>query len=96
MPNFTVIIGFDAKPEHVQTLLSIIEGMIQPSRAEPGCIRYEAFADMTDPTRYTIIEQWEQEQQWLAHLETPHGQEALAKLPEILAKPFTAQKLSPL
>jgi quinol monooxygenase YgiN len=94
--NFTVIIEFEAKPEHSRTLSTVLEELIDPSRGETGCIRYDSFADTSDPTRFTIIEEWEREQQWLAHLETPHGKKALAMLPDILAKPFTAQKLSPL
>jgi|SRR4051794_23530777 quinol monooxygenase YgiN len=94
--NFSVIIQFDAKPGQSQSLAAILDALITPSRAEAGCQRYDVFADLDEPSRFTVIEEWNLERQWSAHLEAPHVKTALAKLPELLTKPFTAQRLSPL
>jgi quinol monooxygenase YgiN len=94
--NFSVVLQFDAKAGQNRSLATILETLIAPSQAEAGCKRYDAFGDMDEPSRFTVIEEWAVEQQWHAHLESPHVKAALAKLPELLTTPFTAQRLSPL
>jgi quinol monooxygenase YgiN len=91
--NFHVVIQFEGKLEQPKLLSAILEELIDPSRAESGCIRYESFADLSNPNRFVVIEEWERQAQWQAHLQTPHVQKALVKLEGVMEKPFTVQPL---
>jgi quinol monooxygenase YgiN len=48
------------------------------SRAEPGCLGYEAFQSVTDPTEIVLIEHYRDEAAFQAHLASPHYQEVVA------------------
>lgn len=79
-------------------LCSLLDRLIAPSRAEPGCRYYQPFTDFADPDKVTVIEAWETPEQWHAHLRTPHVQQVLAALEgeRILSRPYKTQQLLPL
>lgn len=35
--------------------------------AEPGCVSWDAYQDLGRPTRFTLVEAWEDEAAWRAH-----------------------------
>jgi len=91
--SFHVLIFFQAKPGKSVDLGGILADLVAPSRAEPGCKSYEPFADTQNPDKFVVVEEWETQEQWHAHLRTPHVAEALAKVDAeaILSEPFAAQ-----
>lgn len=93
--GFHVLIFFEAKPGKAEALGRILVDLIAPSRAEPGCRCYEPFADLQHPEKFTVVEAWDNRDQWAKHLQMPHIAEALRELDaeDILARPFTAQQL---
>src|ERR1700730_19308771 len=96
MPSsFHVLIYFEAKPGKADALGQVLVDLIAPSRAEPGCKYYQPFADTENPGKFTVIEAWETQSQWHAHLQAPHVVKALAEVEaaEMLMQPFKAQQL---
>ncbi len=74
-----------AIPEKVEQLKLVLFGLIDPSRQESGCIQYELLQNHEDPTDFVFVEEWESEALLNAHLESPHINEADAKLEGLLA-----------
>ena len=73
-----------ARPDKIDELRSTLLALIEPTRQEPGCIRYEMLQNNSDPTDFTFVEEWESDAALNAHLETDHFKEVAAKLPDLI------------
>ncbi len=54
--------------------------IVEPSRAEQGCNYYAFARDINDDTVVWISEEWESEDNLLAHFKTPHIAEFLGNI----------------
>jgi quinol monooxygenase YgiN len=61
--------------------------MSRLTEAEPGCRRYRFYADLADPERLFLFEEWESEEALRAHFATPHMAEFSRVLPGLVASP---------
>lgn len=61
-----------------------LEGLIDPTRAEPGNISYELLASLDDDRDYTFVEEYQDGDAFDAHMETPYIAAAMAALPELV------------
>ena len=59
--------------------------MAEATRAEAGCLTYRFSADLADPDRVYIFEEWETEEALARHFASPHMAEFQRVLPGILA-----------
>jgi len=82
-----VIAHLIALPEKVEELKSLLLSIIEPTRQESGCIKYELLQNNNDPTDFTFVEEWESNDLLDAHLASAHIQEGLRKLEGIAAAP---------
>ena len=60
---------------HESTCVSMIEAsnrVAEITRTEAGCISYEFFADINQPGRMLLFEEWESRDALDAHLASPH------------------------
>ncbi|MEW6211281.1 MAG: putative quinol monooxygenase [Acidobacteriota bacterium] len=80
-----VVARIIARPDKVEELRSLLAGLIEPTRKEPGCISYELLQNRHDPVDLTFVEEWESDAALDAHLATEHIREALAKVPKLVA-----------
>jgi quinol monooxygenase YgiN len=96
--SFHVLVFFEAKPGKAEALGRVLLNLVNPSRAEPGCQYYDAFADTENSGKFTVIEGWETSAQWQMHLRAPHVLKALEEIEaaQMLLQPFKAQQLRPL
>ncbi|HBB34740.1 MAG TPA: antibiotic biosynthesis monooxygenase [Cyanobacteria bacterium UBA8803] len=87
MSNLTVrvVARLIALPEKVEELKTILSSLIEPTRAEEGCIEYELFQNQADPTDFTFVEEWATGALLDAHLASTHIQAAIAQLEGLLA-----------
>ena len=81
-----VVARITGLPDKVQELEAVVSGLIEPTRAEPGCIQYDLIRNVESPQEFVFIEQWEGEAQLEEHLASAHIQAALAQLPSLLAE----------
>ena len=79
-----VIAMLRARPGREDELRALARGLIAPTRAEPGCLRYELFEDPQDAAALTFVEVWESAAHLQAHLEAPHLVHARSRYDEIL------------
>ena len=80
-----VVAHIVALPEKVEQLKALLIGLIEPTRAEEGCLKYELFQNRTDPTDFTFVEEWTTEAIHDAHMASEHIQAAITQLDSLLA-----------
>jgi quinol monooxygenase YgiN len=69
-----------ALPDKVEQVKSVLLQIIEPTRQEQGCIRYELLHNQQDPRDFTFVEEWENEALLQVHLASAHIHEAGKKL----------------
>ena len=62
-------------------------GLIELTRAEAGCLRYDLHESRHDPSRFVFYETWSSAAHLEAHSRSPHIQAFRALEPEILDCP---------
>ena len=82
-----VIAILTIRPEKVDEAKAFLSSLVEPSRAETGCIRYDLLQNTADATDLTFDEEWESEAAHNAHMETPHVKGALAKFADLSSAP---------
>lgn len=80
-----VVAHIVAKPEKVEELKAMLLGLIEPTRKEAGCVRYELHVNNADPNEFTFIEEWESDAALDVHLQSPHLLAAFPRVPELCA-----------
>ena len=68
-----------AKPGERDAVIAAARPCIDATRQEPGCLRYDLFASVTDPDLLTFVEEWDSEASLDRHGTMPHVQEWRAK-----------------
>ena len=82
-----VVARITAQPDKVQELKAVLLRLVEPTRAEEGCIKYELHQSDTDPADFVFLEEWASSGAVAAHMQTAHVQEALSKVATLLAAP---------
>lgn len=82
-----VVVKLQAKAGKEEGLRKLIEPIVEPTRLEKGCRRYELLQDRANPAVLMIQEEWETEAALSTHLALPHLQKVFAALPELVAAP---------
>jgi quinol monooxygenase YgiN len=66
----------DGKRDAVE---EILRRMTPLSRAEPGCLQYEAHRQLDDPNTFVVFERYVDEPALEAHAASPHFQELVVQ-----------------
>ena len=70
--NITKKVTFIAKEDHIEQLKGLLESMVTPSRASKGCLKYNIYQIESEPTRFIVIEAWENEDALNGHKNSKH------------------------
>ncbi len=79
----TVAINPERREEAVQVALK----MVAATKLEAGCRSYDFWADLGNPNRFHVFEEWETPEALETHFDTPHMAEFLEALPPLIASP---------
>jgi quinol monooxygenase YgiN len=82
-----------ARPGKIEDLRLLLDDMIAPSRAEPGNLRYDLWADPTEPDRFVLDELYVDSDAVAAHRASPHFKTYLSRIADLADR--TAWVLSP-
>ncbi|WP_084584608.1 putative quinol monooxygenase [Sphingomonas azotifigens] len=75
-------------------LRALLEGLLEPSRAEPGNLRYDLWADQAEPRVFVLDELYVDAAAREAHRATPHFQHYLATIAQLAErKAFSLEPL---
>jgi quinol monooxygenase YgiN len=80
-----VVAHLVALPDKVEVLKAVLLELIEPTRQEAGCIRYELWQNQSDPTDLTFVEEWGSNDALDAHLASKHIEAVDAKLQGLVA-----------
>jgi quinol monooxygenase YgiN len=69
---YVVAAKWRAHPGKADRLLEVIQEMTPPSRAEPGCVFYQAQRSEEDPNLFFLYEQYADQAGYEAHMESEH------------------------
>jgi quinol monooxygenase YgiN len=90
-----VVVGLSAKPNSLEEFVALAqEKMVKPTQAAPGCLRYELWQDLDEPSRFVIIEEWDSEQAHAAHLASGWLEPVIAELQPFAAGAFDMQRIT--
>lgn len=82
-----VIAEVRALPGQEEALKSLLIELVEPSRSEAGCLRYELLQSSVTPTAFVFVEEWESEELETKHLRSAHIEEAFLEGQSLLAAP---------
>lgn len=72
-----------ARPGKADALRDLLAQLVEPSRAEPGNLRYDLWADPAQPGRFVLDELYAGPAAVEAHHATPHFQNYRAQVPDL-------------
>jgi quinol monooxygenase YgiN len=75
-----VVAHLHAVPGHEALVREVLEGFVGPTRKEDGCLRYDLFVDVSDPKKFTFLEEWTSPAALEAHSKSRHITEGRARL----------------
>jgi quinol monooxygenase YgiN len=80
-----VVARIVATPSSVDIVREGLTSLLEPTRAEAGCILYELMQNTADPTDFTFYEEWTDEASLNAHGASAHLRSTFEKLDGHLA-----------
>ncbi len=80
-----VVAHLISKPDTIIQTREVLIRLIEPTRAENGCIVYELFQNNSDPADFTFVVEWINDAALDALLDSPHLIDAKTKLTDLLA-----------
>ena len=93
----TVIARFQPRAGAAADVERILRGMVVPTRAEPGCQRYDLYqAGSPETAGYCLIERYADDVAIQAHRETAHYKAYRAAIMDLLAQPIDVALLAAL
>jgi quinol monooxygenase YgiN len=87
MPAVRVIARCVAREGKVSQLRTLLQGMLVPTRAEPGCISYELY-ESASTGRFYFYETWESKAALDRHAATPHFKHLEQTVGEFVREPL--------
>src|ERR1700730_5437578 len=73
MPQpLSVVAQLKARPGKEDELRRVLLTLIEPTRAEEGCVHYDLHVHATDPSRFVFYENWTSREHLDRHLSSPH------------------------
>jgi len=82
-----VVATFVAAPGKESELESALAALVEPTRKEAGCLRYDLFRALDGSGDFVFVEEWESVETLDEHGRSAHIQEAGAKAPALLSAP---------
>src|SRR5688572_2117566 len=77
-PHAKIVAILTVKPGQEQALETLLQGMVAPSRQEPGNLRWDIWRDAARPGRFVLDELYRNQAAVAAHRETAHFQHYLS------------------
>ncbi len=72
MSMITKRVTFIAKPDGIEKMKELLTAMVEPSKAEDGCIFYDIFQYENKPEKFMAVETWRDEAALDGHKASAH------------------------
>ena len=93
MPLYTFV-RFDPIPGKEHQLRQELLAILEPTRAEPGCLRIHLFESTRPPLIFFIHSEWQDEAAFDAHPQLPHMTRFLGLVEELTTHPVKGIRTS--
>jgi quinol monooxygenase YgiN len=90
----SVIARFFPKEGHESAVEAILKGMVNPTRSEPGCQRYDLYRVKDGPTQFALFEIYKDQPALEAHRATEHYKNYRARIVDLLSEPINVLVLN--
>jgi quinol monooxygenase YgiN len=77
---------FSVRPQHADRWPQIADEFTQATRSEPGCLWFDWFRSVDDPTEYVLVEAFRDDAAGAAHVQSEHFRTAQRTLPPHLVR----------
>jgi quinol monooxygenase YgiN len=78
-----VVSHVTAVPHEIGPLLELLDKVAVATRQEPGCVSYEVFENVQDPTDITVISDFDDQGAYEEHFGQTYMLDMLAELPSL-------------
>ena len=78
-----LVVSIVAKPGKEEELREVLRRLLEPTRKEPGCRRYEMYAS-EQKGKFFALEMWDSRQALDEHMQTPHFKAAAPRFSELV------------
>jgi quinol monooxygenase YgiN len=72
MAQLTIVANIKAAADKVDLLKAELLKLIEPTRAEEGCVQYDLHQDNETPAHFMFFEIWESREAWQTHMNAQH------------------------
>lgn len=85
--KIAVVARLRAKAGMEEDLKEVLLALIEPSRSDEGCIKYDLHQAIGDPALFIFYENWQSKAHLDKHSATPHLKNFFSKAKALLAEP---------
>jgi quinol monooxygenase YgiN len=94
MAVISVVATFIPKENQAKMVENILRGMINPTRKEPGCLRYELYSGTGPEPQFVLIEAYADQPALEAHRATEHYKNYRSQIVDALKEPIKVAVLN--
>jgi quinol monooxygenase YgiN len=94
--NIYVFASFYPKASQENQVQEILEGMVDPTRAEPGCLRYDLYISTKDGVSFHLFENYADAAALDFHRQTTHYKSYRSVIEALLDKPIGVVVMDPI
>jgi quinol monooxygenase YgiN len=91
MPLY-IFARLEPKPGNELQVRDQLMRVLEPTRAEPGCLRIHVYESTRGPLTYFIHSEWMDEAAFDAHVELPHTQRFIAQAEPLITEALHATR----
>ena len=84
--SLRVVARIKALAGKTEELRLLLKALVEATRKEVGCLRYDLLQNKQDLGEFTFVEEWKDDAALAAHLSSSHVQEAFRRAPELVAE----------
>ncbi|MBY5993653.1 putative quinol monooxygenase [Ferrimonas balearica] len=93
MANLTIVANIIAKADRIDLVKAELQKLIDPTRAEAGCVQYDLHQDNDNPAHFLFFENWTSRALWQDHMANQHLKDYLAAT-EGAVEQFTVNEMT--
>src|SRR4051794_24340106 len=87
MKLLTVVAVLKAKPGKEEEVRQALLGLVNPTRAEAGCLQYDLHVSTEQAGEFVFVEKWTDKAALDRHMRTPHFKSVADRSDELLSQP---------
>jgi quinol monooxygenase YgiN len=85
-----VFVRFDSRPGRAEQLSKELRALLEPTRAEPGCLDIHLYEEKSTSGAFFIHSSWKDDAAFDAHPQFPHMKRFLGVVGDLVTNPVKA------